>query len=139
MNDQNDKNLPADGGGILSQDAQPICPKCLEPYDPPKDYCANCDSNEPLSLLAAYVPFVRIRFKAGLFGKMWRKVLNSETSIAMRFFSLFLIVIYAPVMLTVGLPFLLISKIKEDGLRKTITIAFIVFLALAMAFYVVLI
>ena len=135
QNEQNDKNFPADGDGVASQGAQSVCPKCFQPCEPSQYYCASCDSNEPLNPLASYMPFERIRFGAGVFGKMWRRVLNKETSMAMRFFSLFLIVIFAPVMLTVGLPFLLISKIKDDSLRKMVTVAFLVFLAVVIALY----
>ena len=137
-NEQSDKDFPVDSDGVASQGAQPICQKCLQPCEPQQYYCANCDSNETLNPLASYMPLERIRFEAGMFGKLWRRALNKETSMAMRFFSLFLIVIYAPVMLTIGLPFLLISKIRDDELRRIVTIAFIVFLAMAMAFYIAL-
>jgi len=135
MTEQNETDFPTDSDGVISSDAQPICPKCLQPYEPPQDYCANCDSNEPLSLLAGYVPFVRIRFTAGVFGKMWRMVWGDEASMAVKVFLLFLIVLFAPIMLTVGLPLLLISKIKNDGLRRIVTVVFFALLAVLIAMY----
>ena len=135
MAEQNETDLPAGNDGVVSRDAQPVCPKCFEPYDPPQDYCVNCDSNEPLSLLSAYVPFVRIRFTAGVFGKMWRMIWRDETSIAIRIFLLLFIAWGAPIILMVGLPLLLISKIKNDILRRITTVAFFAFLAVLIALY----
>ena len=133
QNEQNDKNFSADSNGTISSDAQPICSQCLQPGGTLQYYCANCGSNDPLNPLASYMPFVRIRFTAGMFGKLWRRALNKETSMAMKVFSLLLIGLGAPVMLTVGLPFLLISKIKDDKLRKIVTVAFIVILVAVIA------
>ena len=135
QNKQNDKDFAADGDGIISRDAQPICSQCLQPGGTLQYYCANCGSNDPLNPLASYMPFVRLRFELGLIGKLWRRVLNKETSMAMWVFSLLLVLFYTQTLLIVGLAFLLISKIKDDVLRKTVTIAFLVFLAIAMAFY----
>ena len=134
-NEQNDKDFPADSDGVASQGAQPICSQCLQPGGILQYYCANCGSNDPLNPLASYMPFVRLRFELGLIGKLWRRVLNKETSIAMAVFSVLLVWVYTNVLLIVALAFLPISKIKDDELRKIVTIAFIVFLAMAMAFY----
>ena len=94
QNDQNDKDFPADSDGVASQGAQPVCSQCLQPGGILQYYCANCGSNDPLNPLAAYMPFVRIRFELGLIGKLWRRVLNKETSMAMWIFSLLLILFY---------------------------------------------
>ena len=59
---------------FIPDDAQPLCRKCLNPCHPLQNYCGNCDSNEAINPLASYVPFVRIRFVYGMFGKMWRSV-----------------------------------------------------------------
>ena len=62
--------------------AWPVCFKCLKPCHPLQFYCDSCDSNEVINPLASYMPFVRIRFECGIYGKIWRKVLyDKEASI----------------------------------------------------------
>ena len=136
MAEQNETDFPADNDGVVSKGAQPVCSKCFQPGPPQQYYCTNCDSNEPLNPLASYMPFVRIRFGAGVAGKLWRKALSKETSVAMRAFSLLLIGIGMPIILAVGLPLLLISKIKNDSLRRIATVAFFAVLVMAIAAYV---
>ncbi len=150
-NEQNDKDFPADSDGVASQGAQPVCSQCFQPGSLLQYYCQNCDSNEPLNPLASYMPFVRIRFGAGVAVKLWRMVWDDDTSTRMWIFSVLLIVIGTPIMLflggsqmmaivvpvilTVGLPLLLASKIKNTRLRKIVTVAFIVLLTVLLVIY----
>jgi hypothetical protein len=63
----------------------PVCPNCLEPCSPGPYYCANCDGNEAMNPLATYMPYVRIRFQCGMFGKMLRTALyDKDTPRALR-------------------------------------------------------
>ena len=68
----------------LADDAVPVCPACLEPCSPLDCYCSHCDCNEPLNPLASYMPFVDIRFRAGLLGKVWQKTWYRDTPLIVR-------------------------------------------------------
>ena len=110
---------------FIPDDAQPLCSNCLEPCSPLQNYCGNCDSNEVINPLASYMPFVRIRFACGFFGKMWRIMLyDEEASTILRLLCLFLIIFFAPILLIVGFPLFLTRKIPEPKLRRTMVAAF---------------
>jgi len=68
----------------LPPDAKPLCPHCLQPCDPLQYYCNNCDSNEAINPLAAYIPYVRIRFSAGVFGKLFRRACDRKNPLLLR-------------------------------------------------------
>lgn len=100
---------------FIPNDAQPLCPKCLRPSHPLQHYCSNCDSNAVINPLTPYMPFLNIRFNYGGFCIMWHKIWHEkDTSIKRRCFYLFMIIIFAPVMLVVGLPLLLIKSNQES-------------------------
>jgi hypothetical protein len=85
--------------------------------------------------LASYMPFERIRFDTGMYGKAWRKMCGDDTSMATRLLCLIVIVFGAPIMLFVGLPFLLLSKVEDAQLRRIMTAAFFALLTgLIMAY-----
>ena len=144
MTDQSENNLPADESNeaqkldddFIPEDAWPVCPNCLKPCNPLQNYCANCDSNEVVNPLASYMPFVRIRFVYGIFGKMWRKMwYDEEASIIFRLVCLFLIGVFVPILLIVGLPLLLTGKIPEPKLRKiTVAVFYIIAILMLMIF-----
>jgi len=72
--------------------AQPICPECLTPCHRLQYYCDNCGSNETINPLASYMPFVRIRFNVGMYGKLWRRIwFDKYTSPILKLFLGFLI------------------------------------------------
>jgi len=122
---------------FIPDDAQPLCLKCLTPCHPLQNYCHNCDSNEVINPLASYMPFVRIRFIYGAYGKMWRKIwYDKDASIMFRLFCLLSITFFAPVLLIVGLPYLFIGQIKNAKLRETITIVFWVLIFLLLIAYI---
>ena len=144
MNEQHHNNLSAgDYGGarkldddFVPEDAWPLCHNCLKPCNPLQNYCDNCGSNEVINPLASYMPFVRLRFAYGFFGKVWRKMwYDKEASIIFRLFCLLLIIVFAPILLIVGLPLLLIGKIPEPKLRKiTVVVFYIIAVILLMIF-----
>jgi hypothetical protein len=124
---------------FIPNDAQPLCPKCLRPSHPLQHYCDNCDSNAVINPLTPYMPFLNIRFNYGGFCIMWRKIwYEKDTSTKYRLFYLFMIIIFAPVILIVGLPVLLIGQIiKNPELRGTATTAFLVLAFLLLMAYVI--
>lgn len=132
-NYQQHKNLDND---FIPDDAQPVCPNCLEACNPLQNYCGNCDSNEVVNPLASYMPFVRIRFICGFFGKMWRKMwYDKEASIVFRLLCLFLIILFAPILLIVGLPLFLIGKIPQPKLREiTVSVFYVIAIILLILF-----
>ena len=144
MTEQDHNNPSAenqDGAGKLDDefipdDARPLCPNCLKPCNPLQNYCDNCDSNEVVNPLASYMPFVRLRFVYGFFGKMWRTIwYDQETSIIHRLLCLLLIILFAPVLLIIGLPLLLIGKIPEPTLRKITVVAFYIIAVLLLMIF----
>ena len=80
---------------FIPADARPLCPNCLKPCNPLQNYCDNCDSNEVINPLASYMPFVRLRFNIGMYGKLWRQIWrDQDTSIILKLiFSLLLILV----------------------------------------------
>ena len=147
MTEQSKDNLPTGNFGEAGQlnndfipnDAQPLCPRCLRPSHPLQHYCSNCDSNAVINPLTPYMPFLNIRFNYGGFCIMWRKIWYEEdTSTKCRLFYLFMIIIFAPLILIVGLPVLLIGQItKNPELRGTATTAFLVLAFLLLMAYVI--
>ena len=122
--------------GFIPENARPLCPKCFVPCEPLAYYCDKCDSNDTINPLASYMPFERIRFNAGMYGKVWRRLWGGkDTSIALKIFYLFIIVMGATVLLIVGLPLRFISKIENLSLQKTVTIAFYILLFALLATY----
>jgi len=67
---------------------------------------------------------------------MWRKIwYDKDTSIKRRWFYLFMIVTFAPIMLVLGLPFSITAKIKNPQLRRTTTIILYVLAFVLMMFF----
>ena len=123
-------------GEFVSHDAVPVCPKCLKPCHPLQYYCDNCDSNAAINPLTPYIGFVNIRFNYGGFCTMWRKIrYDKDTSMKLKWFYLFLIVAFTPILIIVGLPLLLTGKIKSRWLQKTITMVFYILLIVLLAAY----
>lgn len=140
MSEQGPKSWAAENGEegdeFMPDDARPICPKCLKPCHPLQYYCDNCDSNAAINPLTPYIGFVNIRFNYGGFCTMWRKIwYDKDTSIKLKWFYLFMIVAFAHIIVIVGLPLLLIGKIKRARLQKTITTAFYILLIVLLTAY----
>ena len=91
----------------LERDAVPVCPNCLEPCGPLDYYCPHCGSNEALNPLASYMPFVDLRFRIGMVGKLWRKTWHKETPLLDRAIYIGLFVLFFPLLLLVGIPCLI--------------------------------
>jgi len=99
MEDVTQENLDSiERQSALAEDAVPLCPNCLEPCNPLDNYCPNCDSNEAINPLASYLPFESIRFKAGMFGKLWRKGTDSSTPVTSRCLYICLFILFMPLM-----------------------------------------
>jgi hypothetical protein len=124
---------------FIPSNARPVCLKCLKPCHPLQYYCDSCDSNEVINPLASYMPFVRIRFRCGFCGDMWRLVLyGKESSILLRSLCLFLTIAFAPTLIIVGLPLFLIDKIEKPEHQRTVETLFYILLATILITYLVL-
>ncbi|MHC4553015.1 MAG: hypothetical protein ACYSUT_09675 [Planctomycetota bacterium] len=120
----------------VADDAVPLCPACLEPCDPLDNYCPNCGSNEPINPLASYMPFVKIRYETGIFGKLWRKCWDSKISKPFRVLCMAMGFLFYDLFFLIGLPFLLTKKIKNERIRRLYTAFFYtVFILLVIAFF----
>jgi len=147
MIEENQNNPPAGNfeeaeqldDDFIPNDAQPLCPRCLRPSHPLQHYCGNCDSNAVINPLTPYMPFLNIRFNYGGFCIMWRKIwYEKDKSTICRLFYLFMIIMFAPVILIVGLPLLLIGQIiKNPELRGTATTVFWVLAFLLLTAYII--
>ena len=124
---------------FIPADARPICFKCLKPCHPLQNYCDSCDSNEVINPLASYMPFVRIRFRCGFCGDMWRKVLyDKEASVILWSLCLFMTIAFAPILIIVGLPLFLIGKIENPELQRTVETVFYILVAALLVIFLVL-
>jgi len=130
---QQDKRVDDD---FIPEDAWPLCPKCLTPCHPLQYYCHNCGSNQAINPLTPYIGFVNIRFNYDIFLTMWRKVWSGkDASIISRLFYLFMITMYVPVFLVIGLPLLLIYKVYRARFRRiTIIVLFVIAIVLYILF-----
>ena len=89
-------------------DGQPLCSRCLTPFEPGEHYCRKCGT--AVGQLTPYIPFVNIRFNYGAFGGVWEKLWRrGQAGIFTKALCLMLIVVFAPIMF-VGLPFRLWGK-----------------------------
>jgi hypothetical protein len=121
---------------FIPADALPLCSKCLKPCNPLQNFCDNCDSNDVINPLASYIPIVRIRFRCGFCGDMWRKVLyDKEASIIFRSLCLFMTIAFAPILIIVGLPLFLIEKIENPELQRTVETVFYILLVPLLILY----
>ena len=87
-NEKNNSRDVTDGEQVdndyLPPDAKPLCRRCLQPCNPLQYYCTNCGSNEAINPLAAYMPYVRLRFSIGIFAKLVRRALDGENPLSLR-------------------------------------------------------
>lgn len=123
---------------FIPSDAKPVCPKCFRAYDPQAYYCPYCDANDTINPLTTYMPYIRIRFIYGFFGKMWNVIwYGKKASVLLRALCFFLMLIFVPYILILGFPFVLIRKFApvsmRDSLNKVFSIlVFIIFLLLLL-------
>jgi hypothetical protein len=121
---------------FIPDNALPLCAKCLKPCDPLQYYCDKCDSYDAINPLTPYIGFVNIWFKYDIFCTMWSRIWGDDgTSIIVKLFYLFLIVVHAPIMVIVGVPTYLIYKIPHRQVRNGIlTFYFLALIALLILY-----
>lgn len=83
-------------------DGTPVCIKCFRPVDPLAHYCPHCGA--ATGQFTHYLPFVNIRWQAGVWGQAWRQMWSREVSIPGRVLRFFMIVWQVPILL-IGLLF----------------------------------
>ena len=142
MNWKNNDDLKADkfkeaeqvDDDFIPDNAQPLCPRCLTPCHPLQYYCSNCDSNDAINPLTPYIGFINIRFNYDIFLTMWRRIwYDKYTLIVSRLFYLFMITLFIPLILMVGLPLLLIFP--QSRLRRTTTIILFIVAVVLLIFF----
>ena len=104
MPEGSDINSDAMESQPLADDARPLCPNCFSECDPRDNYCPYCDSNEAINPLVSYMPFVDLRFKVGMIGKLWRKTRSSENPIGYRIFYVCILLLFFPAFFLIMLP-----------------------------------
>ena len=88
-----------------------VCERCFTPVAHSRQhYCAKCGT--ATSDLARYIPFVNIAFNYSIFATLWQRIRQPETPAAHRVIAMIIILIFAPVMLAVGVPLLIYNKLK---------------------------
>jgi hypothetical protein len=118
---------PEESTNINAKDAIPLCLHCLRPCNPYDYYCSNCDSNDTVNPITAYLPFVQIRYNYGFFGKVWRKVwYENQTAEIIKILYLFFIAFFVPFLLLAGIFILFISRKERADLSKQDKIFFYV-------------
>jgi hypothetical protein len=93
-----------------AMEGTPLCPHCLEPYDPMVDYCPRC--SRAVGRYTPYLPYVNIRFNVSIFGEMWKRLWSRRIPWYSKSLYVFLIITMAPIML-VGLPFALVKYFRN--------------------------
>lgn len=120
----------------VPDDALPLCPKCFKPCRPLQYYCDSCGSNDAINPLTPYISFLNIRFNYDIFCTMWRKIwCEKETRAVGRLFYLFMFIVYAPILLMIGLPAFLIYKIPQKQVRKAILTAIVAIIIVLLVLY----
>lgn len=119
MNEERDNHL-FHVETTVAEDAIPLCPSCLEPCDPMTHYCPNCASNETINPLASYMPFVDLRFRVGMLGKLWRKTWSQDTSWIDGAIYFLMFMLFCPLLLVFGLPVLVFEKFKSPRKQSLI-------------------
>jgi hypothetical protein len=133
---ENEKQEHFEKEEIMLSEPRPVCPNCFRPCDKFQEYCPNCGSNEPINPLASYMPFVRIRFHAGMYHKLWRKIFSPGVPLLHKVFFILVILIGAPVLLFIGLPLALIEKVQDVEFRNTLKLIFWVIILSAVVIFI---
>ncbi|MCK5565476.1 MAG: hypothetical protein KAJ07_09540 [Planctomycetes bacterium] len=126
----------------LDADAKPLCLDCLCECNPLSYYCQHCSSFNPINPLAAYIPFVRLRFHYGLYCTAWRRIWHDkDISNAFRILLILFVSFYMPLVAIVGLVFLFLYKDSTPGvstkLKISLTITMVLFIVLRILPHVV--
>ena len=122
--------------GSFAPDATPVCPKCLRPCHPLQYYCQNCDSGEPINPLAAYMPYVRLRYMYSIFGTMWRKVEDNKADLSSVILLTPLMVFLAPIILYIGPPVIIYRLCREPRLRTHAAIGLLVIIVALLILFI---
>ena len=110
---QNNENMSESLNMQVGDDAVPLCPNCLEPCDPLANYCPHCGSNEAINPLASYMPFVDLRLRIGMIGKLMRKTWDSATPGGRRILYGAVFFVTTPIFFLFSLPFMVIGKLRS--------------------------
>ena len=84
------------------EDAIPVCPNCLAPYNPLQHYCSDC--YEAVGQYTPYIPFVNIRFETRFGRELWKRMVADNAPLLKSAFYLLLILVLQPAIL-IGVPF----------------------------------
>jgi hypothetical protein len=123
------KEAEGEHSGELGPDARPICPKCLKPVDTKNYYCPYCGSDEPINPLAAYMPFVRLRYMYSISGAMWRRLWDGQTDLFMSLLFVLLIIAFAPILLIVGTPIVGYKLLRNVKLQNPRSIGLLIIIS----------
>lgn len=105
-------NVPESVSLGVADDAVPVCPNCFESCDPLDYYCKKCGSNSPVNPTASYMPLESVRFQAGFYGNLWKKIWAPDTPGIDRCTNIMLLMLFCPIILLVGLPVVIFEKLK---------------------------
>jgi hypothetical protein len=111
IDEQDDLDWGEEVDQCLTDDAVPLCPGCLRPCHPLSSYCTNCGCNEPVNPLAAYMPYVNLRFQWGMIGKLWRRTWFHRIPVAQRILNIALLIVCVPAFVVLGLFFLIWERL----------------------------
>ena len=100
---------------ITGQEPRPLCLSCVRPVDPLEHDCPRC--GETVGAYTPYIPFVNIRFQYNFLGRVWRHMRGDAGDLPpVRRALLFVFLLVAdPLMVLVGLPFLLLRGARGPG------------------------
>lgn len=97
-----------------SGEETPLCTRCLTPVSPLQHYCHKC--GKVVGQYTPYLPYEGIPFDVSIFGEMWKSLRKPKVSWLTKTLYLLFIAWNAPIML-IGLPFLLVRKLRKKSNR----------------------
>ena len=104
----------------LEDSSVPICLNCSKPVENiNQHYCPHCGN--VTGEYTRYIPFVNIQFNYSIFGVLWGKLNDRKVVLPVRVIYFLLVMVFAPVMLIVGIPVGLYHIVKGKSKPKDST------------------
>jgi hypothetical protein len=95
----------------------PCCTGCGRPYRPGQNYCEHCGTG--VGQWTPYIPYVNIPFNYRPFGDLWAGLSGREhVGWGRRIFYFLLYLLYAPIILAVACPFVIVEWWRTRKTRR---------------------
>lgn len=89
----------------------PLCLHCMRPVSPLDHYCQHC--GQSVGQFTPYLPYEGIRFHAGMWGKLWKRLWFSDVDTLPRKCFFFLVILIGAPVLLLALPHVWWQSLEE--------------------------